>query len=85
MTVEEYREDRVAELGEFLGTVIAGIYQGIRDGEADNDGVPLTTTVVERRFWVDVHQAVVEVVLRVETPIASHEEVHAAYAAQGRA
>jgi len=36
MTVEEYREDRVAELGEFLGTVITGIYQGIRDGEADN-------------------------------------------------
>jgi NAD(P)H dehydrogenase (quinone) len=36
MTVEEYRLDRVAELGEFLGTVITGIYQGIRDGEADN-------------------------------------------------
>jgi NAD(P)H dehydrogenase (quinone) len=36
MTVEEYRRDRVAELGEFLGTVITGIYQGIRDGEADN-------------------------------------------------
>jgi NAD(P)H dehydrogenase (quinone) len=36
MTVEEYRKDRVAELGEFLGSVIAGIYQGIRDGEADN-------------------------------------------------
>ncbi len=36
VTVEEYRENRVAELGEFLGTVITGIYQGIRDGEADN-------------------------------------------------
>jgi NAD(P)H dehydrogenase (quinone) len=36
MTVEEYRVDRVAELGEFLGTVITGIYQGIREGKADN-------------------------------------------------
>ena len=32
MTVQEYREERIAELGEFLGTVIAGIYEGIRDG-----------------------------------------------------
>lgn len=36
VTVEEYRQDRIAELGEFLGTVIAGIYEGIRDGKADN-------------------------------------------------
>ena len=36
MTVDEYREDRVAELGEFIGTVIAGIYQGIKEGKADN-------------------------------------------------
>jgi NAD(P)H dehydrogenase (quinone) len=36
MTVEEYRADRVAELGEFMGTVIAGIYEGIRNGEADD-------------------------------------------------
>jgi NAD(P)H dehydrogenase (quinone) len=34
MTVEEYRQARVAELGEFIGTVIAGIYQGIREGDA---------------------------------------------------
>lgn len=34
MTVEEYRADRVAELGEFMGTVIAGIYEGIHNGEA---------------------------------------------------
>ncbi len=32
MSVEDYRQNRVAELGEFIGTVIAGIYQGIRDG-----------------------------------------------------
>ena len=36
MSVEEYRKERVAELGEFLGTVISGIYQGIREGKADN-------------------------------------------------
>lgn len=36
MTVEEYRRDRIAELGEFLGEVIAGIYAGIRDGAVNN-------------------------------------------------
>lgn len=36
MTIEDYRCDRMAELGEFMGTVIAGIYEGIHDGEADN-------------------------------------------------
>ena len=36
MTVEEYHKERMAELGEFLGTVIAGIYQGIREGKAEN-------------------------------------------------
>ena len=36
MSVEEYRQDRIAELGEFMGTVIAGIYAGIRDGAFDN-------------------------------------------------
>lgn len=37
MTVKEYLEDRQAELGDFLGTVIAGIYEGIRIGAADNE------------------------------------------------
>ena len=32
MDVEAYRAERVAELGEFIGSVIAGIYQGIRAG-----------------------------------------------------
>lgn len=36
MTVEEYRAERIAELGDFLGTVISGIYQGIREGALDN-------------------------------------------------
>jgi len=37
MTVAEYREERIEELGEFLGTVIAGIYEGIRNGAANNE------------------------------------------------
>ena len=36
MSVEEYKADRVAELGDFIGTVIAGIYQGIHDGALDH-------------------------------------------------
>ncbi len=37
MSVADYRDERVAELGEFLGSVIAGIYEGIRMGAADNE------------------------------------------------
>ena len=36
MSFEEYRAERIAELGEFIGTIIAGIYQGIRNGQSDN-------------------------------------------------
>ena len=37
MTVAEYRDERIAELGEFMGIVIAGIYEGIRNGAANNE------------------------------------------------
>ena len=37
LSVEEYRQERINELGEFLGTVIAGIYEGIRNGASDNE------------------------------------------------
>lgn len=37
MTVAEYRDERIAELGEFLGSIIAGIYDGIRIGAYDNE------------------------------------------------
>ncbi len=37
MSVTEYREERIAELGEFIGNVIAGIYEGIRNGAANNE------------------------------------------------
>ncbi|MDO6620988.1 SDR family oxidoreductase [Shewanella sp. 6_MG-2023] len=36
VSVAQYRDDRTAELGEFMGTVIAGIYQGILNGKSDN-------------------------------------------------
>ena len=36
MSQAEFKADRIAELGEFIGTVIAGIYQSIHDGALDN-------------------------------------------------
>jgi NAD(P)H dehydrogenase (quinone) len=35
MSVDAYREDRVSELGPFIGGIIAGIYEGIRAGALD--------------------------------------------------
>ena len=35
ISVEDYLNERQAELGEFLGTVISGIYAGIRNGSMD--------------------------------------------------
>ncbi|MEQ9262583.1 MAG: SDR family oxidoreductase [Owenweeksia sp.] len=32
ISVEDYRKERQAALGDFLGTIIAGIYEGIRSG-----------------------------------------------------
>ena len=51
MTVEEYRKERIAELGEFLGTVIAGIYQGIREGKADNPSHFFEAAGREHESW----------------------------------
>lgn len=36
VSVEGYRKERVAELGEFIGAVVAGIYEGIRRGYYDS-------------------------------------------------
>lgn len=35
MSVASYQQQRIDELGEFVGTVISGIYQGIRNGAMD--------------------------------------------------
>lgn len=53
MTVEEYREERIAELGEFLGTIIAGIYQGIREGASDNPSDYAKAASREHQSWDD--------------------------------
>lgn len=37
MSDAEYVADRSAELGDFFGPIIAGIYQGIREGAYDNE------------------------------------------------
>ncbi|WKN31175.1 SDR family oxidoreductase [Porifericola rhodea] len=32
LSVQAYREERINELGEFMGTIISGIYEGIKNG-----------------------------------------------------
>ena len=53
MTVEEFRQERVAELGEFLGGVIAGIYAGIREGAVDNPSHFSAAAGREHQSWAD--------------------------------
>ncbi len=51
MSVAEYREERIAELGEFMGTVIAGIYEGIRNGAANNESHFAQAAGREHQSW----------------------------------
>lgn len=51
MTVEEYKEERIAELGEFLGTIIAGIYAGIREGKSNNPSEFASAAGREHQSW----------------------------------
>jgi NAD(P)H dehydrogenase (quinone) len=51
ISVEEYRKERVAELGEFIGTIIAGIYQGIHEGAVDNPSDFNKATGREHASW----------------------------------
>jgi NAD(P)H dehydrogenase (quinone) len=51
MTVDEYRAERVAELGDFLGTVIAGIYEGIRNGASNNESHFFRAAGREHQTW----------------------------------
>ncbi len=53
MSVAEYREERIAELGEFIGTVIAGIYEGIRNGALDRAGDYQAATGRPHQSWDD--------------------------------
>lgn len=53
MSVEAYKADRIAELGEFIGTVISGIYQGIHDGAADQPSDYEQTAGRPHQSWDD--------------------------------
>ncbi|MCP9234849.1 hypothetical protein [Lewinella sp. JB7] len=54
VSVEAYRRDRTAELGEFMGTIIAGIYQGIRNGAMD---VPSDYPAAAGREHISIREA----------------------------
>lgn len=53
MSVEEYKADRINELGEFMGTVISGIYEGILDGKSNNQSDYLAAAGREHQSWDD--------------------------------
>jgi NAD(P)H dehydrogenase (quinone) len=53
MSVEDYRRERVAELGEFLGGVIAGIYAGIRGGAVNNPSQYSEAAGREHQPWAE--------------------------------
>ncbi|GAB1621970.1 SDR family oxidoreductase [Agarivorans albus] len=53
MSVEDYRKDRIEELGDFIGTVIAGIYQGIAEGKSDNPSHYAQAAGREHISWQD--------------------------------
>lgn len=58
MTVEAYKKDRIADLGEFMGTVIAGIYEGIRNGASDNPSDYAVATGRPHQTWEDYFSTV---------------------------
>lgn len=51
ISVEKFKEERIAELGEFIGSVIAGIYQGISEGKVDNVSNYHEATGREHQGW----------------------------------
>ncbi|NDR57170.1 SDR family oxidoreductase [Aliiruegeria sabulilitoris] len=53
MSHDDYKADRIAELGEFIGTVIAGIYRGIHDGALDAPSDFETAAGRPHRSWDD--------------------------------
>lgn len=57
MEVEEYRAERIGELGEFMGTIIAGIYQGIREGACDNPSDFSNAAGREHQSWDEYFSA----------------------------
>lgn len=58
MTTEAYRLERVAELGPFMGTIIAGIYEGIHQGAFDNPSHFGRVAGRPHQSWPDFFDAV---------------------------
>ncbi len=48
---QSFREDRIVEIGEFYGTVVAGIYEAIASGAFDNESHFLAATGREHVSW----------------------------------
>jgi len=53
MGEDEYRAERVAELGEFIGSVIGGIYAGIRRGAYDQPSHFEAVAARPHQSWAD--------------------------------
>lgn len=58
MSLEDYKKERIAELGEFIGTIIAGIYQGIRSGAFDKSSDFTSAAGREHISWSDYFQQI---------------------------
>ncbi|WP_306146153.1 NAD(P)H-binding protein [Roseibium sp. MMSF_3412] len=50
---DSFKEDRIAEIGEFYGTVVAGIYAAIATGAFDNESQFMAATGREHVSWPD--------------------------------
>ncbi|UYV38091.1 SDR family oxidoreductase [Rhodobacteraceae bacterium D3-12] len=57
MTSEEFVADRSAELGDFIGPIIGGIYEGIRQGAYDRSGDFAKVTGRPHQPWEDYFSA----------------------------
>jgi NAD(P)H dehydrogenase (quinone) len=57
MTPEDFVADRSAELGDFLGPIIGGIYEGIRKGVYDRSGDYAAVTGRPHQTWGDYFTA----------------------------
>ncbi len=53
VSFEEFRKQTVSELGEFIGSVIAGIYQGISEGAVDNESHYHLAAGRKHQSWTD--------------------------------
>jgi len=51
MAVQEFKKERQSELGEFLGQVIAGIYEGVRLGALDHESHFRQAAGREHQSW----------------------------------